>query len=408
MGKIDLDSLSFDTLAIHAGNCKKTNGCALATPIYQTSTFTFENADQAMGIFSGDIPGYIYSRVSNPTVKTFEDKIAKLEGGQAGVATSSGMGAICSTILALLKSGDHIVCANTLYGCTDETMRDILPSLGIKASFVDTQDVEAIHSAIQDNTKLIYFEACANPNMHVTDIASVAALKKKFPHLKIVVDNTFTPPPILFPLKLGADIVVHSVTKYINGHGDVVGGVVVGNAEDIELIRNPGVCKICGAPMSPFDAFLVIRGMKTLGLRVRKHCETALAVAQFLESSSFVEKVYYPGLESMGKDHDIAKKQMNGLYTAMISFVLKDGINGMSAFEAAKKLMNSMKLASIAVSVGDPDTLIQHPASMTHLVVPKEIQKSVGITDGMLRYSVGLEDPQDLIADFKQAFATLE
>lgn len=407
MSKLDLKKAQFDTRAIHAGYRRDTDFGALATPIYQTSTFTFTSADHAMQVFSGAMPGYDYSRAGNPTVRVFEEKIAELEGGEDAVSTSSGMGAISSTLLGLLQKGDHIVCGNTVYGCTDVVMREILPSLGITATFVDTGDVAAVEAAIQKDTKVIYFETPANPTMHVTDIAAIAALKGAHPGIRVIVDNTFAPPPVQYPLQLGADVVVHSVTKYINGHGDVIGGVVVGRKADIGEIRSRAMGKICGTPLTPFSAYLIIRGMKTLGMRVRRHCENALAVAEYLEKSPYIEKVYYPGLPSMGRDYEVAKKQMNGLYTGIISFVLKDGIHGMSAFDAAKKLMDALEVPVIAVSLGDPDTLIQHPASMTHVRVPKDVREEVGITDGMLRFSVGLEDIEDLIADFDQALASL-
>lgn len=264
-----------------------------------------------------------------------------------------------------------------------------------------------MEAAIQPNTKAIYFETPANPTMQVTDIAAISALKQSHPGIRVIVDNTFAPPPVQQPLSLGADVVVHSVTKYINGHGDVIGGVVVGTKEDIAQVRSRAMGKICGTPLTPFSAYLIIRGMKTLGLRVRRHCENALALAQYLETCPEVEKVYYPGLPSMGKDYEIAQKQMNGLYSGIFSFVLKEGTHGLSAFDAAKKLMDNLKIPAIAVSLGDPDTLIQHPASMTHVKVPKEVREEVGITDGMLRFSVGLEDVEDLKADFAQAFANL-
>lgn len=407
MSNIDFNHAGFDTTAVHAGSRRDSDFGALATPIYQTSTFTFTSASHAMGVFSGEIPGYDYSRAGNPTVRVFEEKIAQLEGGEDAVAASSGMGAIGSVLLGLLRAGDHVVCGNTVYGCTDVVMREILPSLNIGTTFVDTGDVKAVEAAIQSNTKMIYFETPANPTMHVTDIAAIAALKSNHPGIRVVVDNTFAPPPIQYPLKLGADVVVHSITKYINGHGDVIGGVAVGTKEDVAEIRNRAMGKICGTPLTPFSAYLVVRGMKTLGMRVRRHCENALSIAKYLEASPYVEKVYYPGLESMGKDHEIAKKQMNGLYTGIISFVLKDQVKGMSAFDAAKKLLDNLKIPAIAVSLGDPDTLIQHPASMTHVKVPKDVREAVGITDGMLRFSVGLEDAEDLIADFDQAFAAL-
>lgn len=407
MSNIDMKKIRFDTKAIHAGYHRDAECGALATPIFQTSTFTFTSADHAMGVFSGEIPGYDYTRAGNPTVRAFEEKIAALEGGEDAVATSSGMGAISSVLLGVLKSGDHIVCGNTVYGCTDVVMREILPDLGVTATFVDTGDVAAVEAAIQPNTKVIYFETPANPTLHVTDIAAIAGLKAAHPGIRVVVDNTFAPPPIQQPLMLGADIVVHSVTKYINGHGDVIGGVVVGSKEDVAQIKNRCVGKMTGTPLTPYCAYMIVRGMKTLGLRVRQHCNSAMAVAEFLEKSPYVEKVYYPGLSSMGKDHEIAAKQMNGLYGGMISFVMKDGINGLSAFDAAKKVMDALNIPAIAVSLGDPDSLIQHPASMTHVKVPKDVREEVGITDGMLRFSVGLEDTQDLIDDFEQALASL-
>ena len=407
MSELNLNETRFDTQAIHAGYRRDSDYGALATPIYQTSTFTFPSADYAMKVFSGEIPGYDYTRAGNPTVRVFEEKIAQLEGGEDAVATSSGMGAISSALLGLFQMGDHIVCGSTVYGCTDVVMREILPSLGITATFVDTGDLAAVEAAIQPNTKAIYFETPANPTMQVTDIAAVSALKQSHPGLRVIVDNTFAPPPVQRPLSLGADVVVHSVTKYINGHGDVIGGVVVGTKGDIAQVRSRAMGKICGTPLTPFSAYLIIRGMKTLGLRVRRHCENALALAQYLETCPEVEKVYYPGLPSMGKDYEIAQRQMNGLYSGIFSFVLKEGTHGLSAFDAAKKLMDNLKIPAIAVSLGDPDTLIQHPASMTHVKVPKQVREQVGITDGMLRFSVGLEDVEDLKADFAQAFARL-
>ncbi len=407
MSNMDMKKMHFDTRAIHAGYHRDSDFGALATPIYQTSTFTFTSADHAMGVFSGQIPGYDYTRAGNPTIRVFEEKIAELEHGEDAVAASSGMGAISSTLLGLLHSGDHIVCGNTVYGCTDVVMREILPDFGITATFVDTADLAAVEAAITPNTKMIYFETPANPTLHVTDIAAVAGLKAKHPGIRVVVDNTFAPPPVQMPLTLGADVVVHSVTKYINGHGDVIGGVVVGTKDDIAAIRSRAVGKMTGTPLTPFCAYMIIRGMKTMGLRVRQHCENALALARYLESCPCVEKVYYPGLESMGADYEVAKRQMNGLYGGMISFVMKDGYNGHSAFDAAKKVMDAVEIPAIAVSLGDPDSLIQHPAAMTHVKVPKDVREQVGITDGMIRFSVGLEDVQDLIEDFRQAFAAL-
>jgi methionine-gamma-lyase len=404
MSNYDLKCAGFATTAIHAGHSRDPEYGALATPIFQTSTYCFDTVEEGGDVFAGKTTKYTYARTANPTVKTFEKKIAMLEGGEDAVATGSGMGAIGSALLGLLKTGDHIVTADTLYGCTDVLMRDILPSLGIETTMVDTSDIAKIEAAIRPNTKIIYFETSANPTMRITDVAAVVELKKKHAGIKLVVDNTFTPPPIICPITMGVDVVVHSVTKYLNGHGDVIGGVVVGSAEDIQLIKSRAVGKLTGTHMSPFNAYLIIRGMKTLDLRMRKHSENAMALAEFLEKQPYVEEVHYPGLPSNGLDHEVAKKQFaNGLYSGMVAFEFKEGYKGKSAFDNAKKLVNSLELLSIGVSLGDPDSLIQHPASMTHANVTPEGRKEAGITDGLIRFSVGLEDVEDLIKDFQNA-----
>ncbi len=403
-----MSNYKFETLQLHVGQEQPDPATdARAVPIYATTSYVFRNSAHAAARFGLTDAGNIYGRLTNSTQDVFEKRIAALEGGVAALAVASGAAAINYTIQALAQQGDHIVAQKTIYGGSYNLLAHTLPQFGVTTTFVNAHDLAEVENAIQDNTKMIYFETPANPTLHVTDIAALAALKAGHPGIRIVVDNTFAPPPVQYPLKLGADVVVHSVTKYINGHGDVIGGVVVGSKEDICVIRGRAMGKITGTPLTPFCAYLIIRGMKTLGMRVRQHCANAMAIAQYLETSPCIEKVYYPGLESMGKDHEVAKKQMNGLYGAMISFVLKDGIKGMSAFDASKKLMDNLKIPAIAVSLGDPDTLIQHPASMTHVRVPKEVREEVGITDGMLRFSVGLENVEDLIADFDQAFAAL-
>lgn len=401
-----LASAGFMTTAIHAGQAPDPAYGALATPIYQTSTFCFETVEEGMGRFDGSIPGYVYSRGGNPTVAALEEKVAALEGGEACVACGSGMGAVGSTLLALLAAGDHVIVGEVVYGCTNMVIREILPKFGIEVTPVDTADLDAVAAAITDATKIIYFETPTNPLMRVTDIAGVKRVVGDR-DIKIVVDNTFAPPPIQYPLALGADISLHSVTKYLNGHGDVIAGVVVGSAADIALIKGKGVTKISGAICSPFDAFLVMRGLQTLGLRVERHCENAQAVAEFLEGRPEVARVLYPGLPS-SPDHALAKQQMNGLFTGILSFELAEGTGGLSSFEAGKRLLNAVKLASIAVSLGDPATLIQHPASMTHGNVPREVREEVGVTDGLIRLSVGLEDADDIIADLAQALDSLQ
>lgn len=405
MGKINFSEVNFNTKVIHAGQTIDPTTGALATPIYQTSTFCFETVAEGSGKFDKSIPGFVYTRGGNPTTRALEEKIATIEGGEDCVATASGMGAVGSVMASLLSTGDHVICGDTVYGGTSVVMRTNLAQFGVDVTFVDTSDIDQVEKAFTPKTKLVYFETPTNPTMKVTDIKAVAALTK-VRGVKLVVDNTFAPPPVQYPLALGADIVVHSVTKYLNGHGDVLGGAVVGSAEDVANIRGKGVTKICGTPPSPFNSYLCLRGMKTLGLRVRRHCENALAVAKYLETVPYVKTVSYPGLES-SPYHQLAKEQMHGMYTGILSFELADDVKGLGSFEAGKKLVDHLKIASIAVSLGDPDTLIQHPASMTHVNVPKAAREISGITDGLIRLSVGLEDAEDLIADFEQGFAAI-
>lgn len=405
MKKINYSQVDFDTMVIHAGQKPDPSTGALSTPIFQTSTFVFDNVEQGAARFAKEEAGYVYSRGGNPTTAQLEEKMAVIEGGQACVAAASGMGAIGSTLVSLLKSGDHIICGDTIYGGTSVLMHQGLPEMGIEVSFVDTTDLENVRTAIKSTTKVIYFETPTNPTMKVTDIKACADIAHEH-NLLLVVDNTFAPPPIQYPLKLGADICIHSVTKYINGHGDVIGGVVIGPQDIIDKIRGLGITKVCGTPPSPFNSWLVLRGLKTLGMRVRTHCENALELAKFLESHEYVAKVFYPGLASHPQ-HEICKNQMNGLFGGMLSFELKEGINGKSAFEAGKILLNNLAICSIAVSLGDADTLIEHPASMTHASVDPEERISVGITDGLIRVSVGLENAKDIIEDLKQGFKEL-
>lgn len=405
MSKIDLNDVMFETMVIHAGQEPDKGTGALSTPIFQTSTFCFETVEEGAAKFSKEIPGYVYSRGGNPTNRALEIKCAALEGGEDCVATASGMGAIGAVLLGLVKTGDHIVSGDTIYGGTSVVMRTNMPNLGIDVTFVDTTKPEEVEKAINERTKVIYFETVTNPTLKLADIEEIAKIAKKH-GVKLVVDNTFSPPPILSPLKLGADFVIHSVTKYINGHGDVIGGVIIGPKDDIAVIRGNYVTKICGTPPSPFNSYLVMRGMKTMPIRVREHCKNAMEMAEYLDKNEYVKTVYYPGLKSHPQ-HELAKKMLNGMYTGMIAFELKDDVKGLSAFEAGKKFLNNLKIASIAVSLGDPDTLIEHPASMTHASVPPESRLEVGITDGLIRLSVGLENVKDLIKDFEQSFAKL-
>ena len=381
------------TTAIHAGTLKNLYG-TLAMPIYQTSTFIFDSAEQGGRRFALEEAGYIYTRLGNPTTTVLENKIAVLEEGEAGVAMSSGMGAISSTLWTVLKAGDHIVTDKTLYGCTFALMNHGLTRFGVEVTFVDTSNLDEVKNAMKKNTRVVYLETPANPNLKIVDLEALSKIAHTNPNTLVIVDNTFATPYMQKPLKLGADIVVHSVTKYINGHGDVIAGLVITNKELADQIRFVGLKDMTGAVLGPQDAYYIIRGMKTFEIRMERHCANAKKVVEFLNKHPKIEKVYYPGLETH-PGYEIAKKQMKD-FGAMISFELKGG------FEAGKTLLNNLKLCSLAVSLGDTETLIQHPASMTHSPYTKEEREAAGITDGLVRLSVGLENVEHIIADLEQ------
>ena len=390
---MEIKKCGLGTTAIHAGTLKNLYG-TLAMPIYQTSTFIFDSAEQGGRRFALEEAGYIYTRLGNPTTTVLEDKIAALEEGEAAVATSSGMGAISSTLWTILKAGDHIVTDKTLYGCTFALMCHGLTRFGIDVTFVDTSNLDDVKNAMKENTRVVYLETPANPNLKIVDIEALAKLAHTNPNTLVIVDNTFATPYMQKPLTLGADIVVHSVTKYINGHGDVIAGLVITNKALADQIRFVGLKDMTGAVLGPQDAYYIIRGMKTFEIRMERHCKNARKVVEFLNNHPKIEKVYYPGLETH-PGYEIAKKQMKD-FGAMISFELKGG------FEAGKTLLNSLKLCSLAVSLGDTETLIQHPASMTHSPYTKDEREAAGITDGLVRLSVGLENVEDIIADLEQ------
>ena len=390
---MEMKKLGLGTTAIHAGTLKNLYG-TLAMPIYQTSTFIFDSAEQGGRRFALEEAGYIYTRLGNPTTTVLENKIAVLEEGEAGVAMSSGMGAISSTLWTVLKAGDHVVTDKTLYGCTFALMNHGLTRFGVEVTFVDTSNLDEVKNAMKKNTRVVYLETPANPNLKIVDLEALSKIAHTNPNTLVIVDNTFATPYMQKPLKLGADIVVHSVTKYINGHGDVIAGLVVTNKELADQIRFVGLQALTGAVLGPQDAYYIIRGMKTFEIRMERHCANAKKVVEFLNKHPKIEKVYYPGLETH-PGYEIAKKQMKD-FGAMISFELKGG------FEAGKTLLNNLKLCSLAVSLGDTETLIQHPASMTHSPYTKEEREAAGITDGLVRLSVGLENVEDIIADLEQ------
>lgn len=388
----------FGTVSIHGGSCKNPYG-TLAVPIFQTSTFVFDSAEQGGKRFALEEPGYIYSRLGNPTTTVLEDKIAQLEHGEAAVATSSGMGAISSVMWTILKAGDHIISDKTLYGCTFAFFNHGLSRFGIEVSFVDTADAEAVKKAMKPNTRAVYLETPANPNLKIVDIKAIAEVAHTNPNTLVIVDNTFSTPYCQRPIELGADIVVHSATKYLNGHGDVIAGIVISRKDLIDQIRLVGIKDMTGSVLGPMEAYLIIRGMKTLEVRMKKHCENAMKVAEFLAAHNKVAEVYFPGLKSH-PGHEIAAKQMDA-FGGIMSFELKGG------FEAGKILLNNLKLCSLAVSLGDTETLIQHPASMTHSPYTKEERMEAGITDGLVRLSVGLENIEDIIADLEYGLSKI-
>lgn len=398
MNNNELKTKGFATQAIHRGDQKNQFG-ALSAPIYQTSTFMFDSAEQGGRRFALEEEGYIYTRLGNPTCTAVEEKIALLEGGEACVSAASGMGAITSAIWVCMEQGAHIVASKTLYGCTFAFLNHAISKFGVEVTFVDTRNPQNVADAIKDNTRLVYVETPANPNMYLCDIKQIADICHKHDNCILMVDNTFATPYITRPIELGADVVVHSATKYLNGHGDVIAGFVVGKKEYIDMVRLVGVKDFTGASLSPFDAFLIARGLKTLEIRMERHCANAQQIAAFLNNHPAVESVAYPGLDNFPQ-RELAQQQMK-LPGAMISFEVKGGI------EAGKKLLNNMKMIVISVSLGDAETLIEHPASMTHSPYTPEERAASDISDGLIRLSVGLENVDDIIADLKQSLDQL-
>ena len=331
---------------------------------------------------------------------TVEAKLAALENGEAALATASGMGAISTAIWSSVEAGDEIVASDTLYGCTFALFNHGVCKFGVKVHFIDMTDMEALKAAMNEKTKVVYLETPCNPTLKIVDIAEVAKIAHAHSAaIKVIVDNTFATPYLQRPLELGADVVVHSATKYLNGHGDVIAGVIVGSGEFVTQCRMFGLKDMTGAVMSPFNAFLMARGLKTLDIRMERHCANAEKVAAFLAGHPAVEKVYYPGLESF-EGHEVAKKQMK-MPGGMMSIELK------ADKAATAAALNKLELCTIAVSLGDAETLVEHPATMTHSTYTAEELKASGISEGLVRISVGLEDPEDIIADLKAVLDTL-
>lgn len=394
------ENSGFGTKAIHGGRMKDTQYGALTMPIYQTSTFEFDCCEQGGRRFAGEEKGYIYTRLGNPSISAVENKVALLEGGEACAAASSGMGAVSACLWSIAGAGKHILADETLYGCTFALLNHGMTRYGVEVTFVDTSDLEQVKANLKENTVCVYLETPANPNLKISDIQAVAELAHAYnPAIQVVCDNTFASPYLQRPLELGADVVVHSATKYLNGHGDVIAGFVVGTEAFINEVKMFGLKDMTGATLGPFEAFLIMRGLKTMEIRMERHCENAKKVAEYLVKQEKVERVYYPGLETH-PGYEIAKKQMQD-FGAMISFEVKGGKEG------GMKFVNSLSMIPIAVSLGDAETLVQHPASMTHSVYTEDELKAAGISAGLIRLSVGLENAEDIIADLELGFSKI-
>tara|TARA_B100001939_G_scaffold348207_1_gene374042 strand:+ start:4304 stop:5497 length:1194 start_codon:yes stop_codon:yes gene_type:complete len=384
----------FATRAIHLENADRDPYGSLTQPIYMTSTFEFDTAEQGGARFAGEEEGYIYTRLGNPTLTHLEQKLAGLEGADACLMTASGMGAITSVFWTLMAPGEELIVDKTLYGCTFAYFRHGLSKFGVNVRHVDMTDPENLAREIGKNTKVVYFETPANPNMRLIDIARISEIAHAH-GARVVVDNTYCTPYLQTPLSLGADVVVHSATKYLGGHGDLMAGAIMGDRETLDEIRLVGLKDMTGAVLSPMNAFLITRGLKTLELRMERHSETAEKIAALLADHPKVETVYYPGLKSFA-GYDIACKQMRRP-GGMIACELKGGM------EAGLAFLNNLALCRIAVSLGDAETLVQHPASMTHSPYSPEERALYGITDGLVRLSAGLETAEDILEDISRA-----
>lgn len=387
----------FETAVIHEGYDAKEMLGSLAVPLFQTSTYVFDSAEQGERRFAGEEDGYIYSRLGNPTVKVLEERIAALENGERGLAFGSGMAAVSAVLIALTKAHDHILCSSGLYGCTFGLLMMMKEKYNIASDFSMLDSKEEIRSRITPETTVIYVETPINPTMKLIDLEMVAEVAKEF-DIPVVVDNTFSTPYLQRPLDLGCDVVLHSATKYIGGHGDVIAGLVVGKKDFLDSVAMT-TQKDIGGIMSPFDAWLLLRGLKTLPIRMDRHCDNAEKIFEKIQAHPKVDKIYFPG-DASNSDYAIAKKQMKAA-GGMISFEVKGNK------QDAQALMNKLEFIKIAVSLGDAETLIEHPATMTHAVVPEGSRAEMGITDQLIRLSVGLEAWEDIWQDLEQALDQL-
>lgn len=389
--------IDFETKCVHSGIEENEHG-AVVPPIYQTSTFKFKTAQHGASLFAGEEKGYIYTRMLNPTVEAMENAVAELEGGYKALGCGSGMAAVHTVFATLTKTGDHVVCSSAVYGPTTTLLSTVMKKFGVETTFIDTSNLNEVKKAIKPNTKVVYIESPGNPTLCISDIAEISKIAHKNNAL-VVVDNTFMSPALQNPLALGADVVLHSLTKFLNGHADIIGGIVVVKDESAYNNFRKTLNQI-GGVIDPFNSFLVHRGLKTLALRMERHCESAQIIAEWLEKHPLIESISYPGLKSHPQ-YELGLKQQK-CPGGMITFELKGGL------EAGRLLMNSVKLFQLAVSLGGVESLIQHPASMTHFSMGKEARLAGGITDGLVRISVGIENVNDIIADLEQALKKVE
>jgi methionine-gamma-lyase len=388
----------FTTRAIHHAYDPYSGYGALNPPLYLSSTYTFPTVEDGAARFAGEQEGFVYSRVGNPTTALLEARIANLEGGEAALVTASGMGATTSLLWTLLAPGDEVIADKTLYGCTFGFFNHGLAKFGVRITHLDLSVPENLEKALNPSSKIVFFESPANPNMRLIDITAIAELAHRH-GAKVVVDNTYCTPYLQRPLALGADFVVHSATKYLGGHGDLIAGAIVGPKETIDQVRFYGLKDMTGAVLSSQDAFLILRGLKTLALRMHRHSENAQGIAEYLAAHPEVAVCHYPGLPTFPQ-YDLARRQMK-LPGGMVAFELKGGI------EAGKRFMNNLKLITRAVSLGDAESLAQHPASMTHSFYTPEEREAHLISEGLVRISAGLEDLEDLLGDVAQALAAI-
>lgn len=390
-------NIKFETKCVHSGIGEYEFG-PVVPPIYQTSTFKFESVEHGAALFAGEKKGYIYTRMLNPTVQAMEDAIAELEGGHKALGCGSGMAAVHTIFASLTKTGDHVVCSSAVYGPTTTLLNTIMKNYGVETTFVDTANLAEVKKAIKPNTKVVYVETPGNPTLCISDLTEISMIAHQR-KAKVVVDNTFMSPALQNPIALGADAVMHSLTKFLNGHADVVGGIIVVKDEETYLHFRKTLNQL-GGVIDPFNSFLVHRGLKTLAIRMERHCENAQVIAEWLDKHKIVKSIRYPGLKSHPQ-YEIGLKQHKG-HGGMITIELEGGM------EAGKIMMNSVKLFQLAVSLGGVESLIQHPASMTHFSMGKEARLAGGITDGLVRISVGIENVNDLIADLDSALKEVE